>query len=66
MDITTPAYLNTPEAAEYLSISPQFLEAARVKGGGPAFIKVGRSVRYAVADLDAWMASNRRNNTAEG
>ncbi|WP_247892772.1 hypothetical protein [Azospirillum baldaniorum] len=37
----------------------------RVKGGGPKFIKHGRIVIYDVADLDAWIGSERRGSTSE-
>ena len=59
-------YLNTKQAANRLNLSKQFLEAARVKGGGPTYIKVGRAVRYSLTDLDAWMVANRRCHTGEG
>jgi predicted DNA-binding transcriptional regulator AlpA len=61
--IPTPAseYLNTEQAATYLSLSAQYLEIARHKADGtsPPFIKLPRAVRYRRADLDAWMAAQR-------
>jgi hypothetical protein len=35
------------------------LDLWRSKGGGPDYHKVGRKVLYSVADLRAFMASNR-------
>jgi excisionase family DNA binding protein len=58
-------YLTTTRAAEYLGLSRQFLEGARHKGGGPAYIKLSRAVRYRRADLDAWMLGHRRQHTAQ-
>jgi excisionase family DNA binding protein len=53
-------YLTTREAAAYLKLSRQFLEAARWRGdgSGPAYIKVGRSVRYSKPVLDTWMTAH--------
>lgn len=50
-------YLTTSEAAEYLKLSRQFLEAARHRGdgSGPPYIKLRRAVRYRLSGLDAWM-----------
>lgn len=48
-------YLDTREAAEFLGLSTQQLELWRGQGGGPAFHRVGRAVRYSVADLRGFM-----------
>ena len=48
-------YLDTREAAEFLGLSTQQLELWRGQGGGPAFHRVGRAVRYSVADLRTFM-----------
>lgn len=57
--------LNVRDAATFLGCSESFLNNARISGGGPAFIKVGRAVRYAVDDLQAWLASRRRTSTSK-
>jgi hypothetical protein len=53
-------YLTTVEAARYLKLSRQFLEAARYRadGSGPAYIKLERAVRYRRSVLDAWMTAH--------
>ena len=53
-------YLTTVEAARYLKLSRQFLEAARYRadGSGPAYIKLQRAVRYRRSALDAWMGAH--------
>lgn len=49
------------EAAEYIGMSRSYLAQARMNGNGenrtnaPPFIKIGRSVRYLVEDLDKWL-----------
>jgi hypothetical protein len=44
--------VTTKEAAERLHISPSFLAKARVTGRGPAYVKIGRAVRYSVEELE--------------
>lgn len=40
-----------------ISYSIAWFAKLAVTGGGPPFVKVGRSPRYDVADVDDWMAS---------
>jgi len=44
-------YLNTQQAAEYLGLKYGTLAGWRFYGTGPKYIKLGRSVRYRVKDL---------------
>ena len=57
-------HLRVREAAEHLRLSKSTLDKLRVYGGGPVYHKLGRTVVYAAADLDTWMASRRRGSTA--
>lgn len=41
-------------------VSPATLATWRTRGGGPAFTKIGGRVLYALADVEAWEAKNRR------
>jgi hypothetical protein len=59
----TSAYLDTRGAAEYLSVSPGWLESLRVRGGGPEYTKAGRRVIYAIHALDTWAETRRRRST---
>ena len=63
--IQPPAMLNTPDAAAYLGVQEPTLETWRCLGRGPAFVKIGRLVRYRVADLDQYIESRRVNSTAQ-
>lgn len=55
------ALLDTTAAAEYLGISESLVEKDRWVGTYKIpFVKIGRSVRYRVEDLDAWAASRVR------
>src|SRR5262245_55179156 len=44
-------YVGTREAAALLGVSVATLEALRARGKGPPFIRVGRRVRYSIAEL---------------
>jgi hypothetical protein len=58
--------LDTARAAEYCGdCSTSYLEKLRVKGGGPAYRKIGRLVRYRPADLDDWIEKGRRISTSD-
>ena len=50
--------LSRKEAAEYLGVKPQTLAAWHITGKyGLPVVKVGRSVRYRIADLERWLES---------
>jgi predicted DNA-binding transcriptional regulator AlpA len=40
-------------------MSVAFLRQARVRARGPAYFRIGRSVRYRLSDLDAWLSERR-------
>jgi len=61
----TGRLLRTDEAAEILGLSPRTLEALRVRGGGPTYLKVGRLVRYDREDIDGWLEGQRRVSTSD-
>ena len=53
------------EAAHFLRVSLSWLAKARMRGDGPPYIKIGRSIRYAEAALLQWMKSRQRLSTSE-
>lgn len=57
--------LNTQQAAAFLTLAPITLAEWRLTGKGPRFSKIGRSVRYRLDDLKAWLESRTFGNTAE-
>lgn len=65
MTPNTPAAMRPDIAAAYLSLSTQRLAKWRLFGGGPTFIKAGRSILYRRDDLDAWLASLSRKSTSD-
>jgi len=51
--------LTTADVAEHYGVSARTVEDWRHKGTGPAFIRVGKHVRYRPEDLDDHDRSNR-------
>ncbi len=56
--------LRTGAAAVYVGSTKSTLEKRRLTGGGPAYIKLGRTVVYDTRDLDEWLALRRRHSTS--
>jgi excisionase family DNA binding protein len=57
--------LTPKEAAELLKVSLSWLAKARMRGDGPAFIRIGRSIRYSELALLQWMKSHQHMSTSE-
>lgn len=62
----TQQALNEADAARYIAMSASYLRRARSEGApggrtaGPQYVKLGRSVRYLVGDLDEWLVAHRQ------
>lgn len=54
---------NTKATASYIGMSESWLRQSRLRGDGPPFFKIGRSVRYQKPQIDAWLEDHRRSNT---
>jgi excisionase family DNA binding protein len=52
--------LTINELAEKLQVSRQTLYRWSYSGEGPTVLRIGRHVRYAPADVDAWLARQRK------
>jgi excisionase family DNA binding protein len=52
------------QAAEWLSLKKKTLQAWRVHGGGPKFVKLGRCVRYIESDLEEFVAQRTLTHTS--
>lgn len=58
--------LDTPELADWLGVSHQWLEIGRNMGYGPKFKKLSsRMVRYRRGDVIAWLDERSHTSTAE-
>ena len=51
--------LNEKDAALYLGMSRIWLSQSRMRGTGPVYIKLGRTIRYSISDLDTYLESHR-------
>ena len=60
--------LTEKEAAVYIGMSVSYLRQTRIEGTlrertpGPTYVKIGRAVRYLIADLDQWLNQHRRES----
>jgi len=57
--------LTARDAANLLRLSPSWLAKARMRGDGPAYVKLGRSIRYTETGILQWMRSRQRFSTSE-
>ena len=67
IDVSThlSALLTPKEAGRLLKVSISWLAKARMRGDGPPYICIGRSVRYAETVLIHWLKSQQRFSTSE-
>ena len=52
-------WMSPRDAARYLGCTVQHLQNLRARRAGPAFVKFGRLIRYARADLDSFLLERR-------
>ena len=57
--------LTPEETTKFLGVSLSWLAKARLRGDGPRYTKIGRSVRYARSDVDAYVKARKRLSTSE-
>lgn len=43
------------QAADLLAVKPQTLRKWRMLGTGPNFVKIGRTTRYQVKEINRWI-----------
>jgi predicted DNA-binding transcriptional regulator AlpA len=55
--------LSIDQVIDLTGLSRSSLAKKRCDGTGPAFFKIGRAVKYAAGDVDAWILSRRRTST---
>jgi predicted DNA-binding transcriptional regulator AlpA len=56
--------LTEADAAARLGLKVAPLRAWRHQGRGPAFVRLGRAIRYLASDIDEFLAANRHSPTA--
>ena len=57
--------LTEKEVAERQGRAVKTLQNQRVHGAGIPFLKLGRTVRYRLADIEAWEAACTRRSTSD-
>ncbi|RZM06631.1 MAG: DNA-binding protein [Pedobacter sp.] len=57
--------LTNIQTAELLGLKPNTLEIWRVYGKGPTLRKLGRSIRYAEADILDWLDTHTCTSTSQ-
>jgi excisionase family DNA binding protein len=58
-------WLRVKPAAEYLGVGVSTLNKLRISGGGPSYSKLGATVLYDAADLDAWAEARKVCSTSQ-
>lgn len=60
------ALLTEADAAKLLTFTPRFLQARRIRGNGPPFVRISsRAIRYRRSDLLTWIEQRVRTSTAD-
>lgn len=59
-----PTLLTQEELCSYLGKSKAWAERARLEGNGPPYVKLGRTPRYRLSELEDWIDSNSRKSTS--
>jgi predicted DNA-binding transcriptional regulator AlpA len=58
--------LTEVDAAARLGLKVATLRAWRHQGRGPAFVRLGRAIRYLASDLDEFLNANRHRPQSDG
>ncbi|WP_371873162.1 helix-turn-helix transcriptional regulator [Geomonas limicola] len=53
------------DVAEMLGMTESWVEQIRLRGGGPVYHKIGKSVRYRIEDVLAWIDGQKRCSTSQ-
>lgn len=51
--------LSRRKAAAYLGCAPNTLASYEARGLAPTHMRIGSTIRYALADLDAWREAHK-------
>lgn len=65
LDVPADVWQTRKQAAAYLKLGESTLAKLFLTGDGPPAVKIGRSVRYSITDLDNWMSAHRRRSTSD-
>lgn len=57
--------LTERDVSNEFNFRPKTLQGWRLRGGGPEYVKCGRSVRYRRDAIEQWLDSRTRNSTSD-
>ena len=57
--------LSTDELAEYLGVPVKTIYEWRVAGQGPCAFRIGRHLKFAVSDVQAWLLEQRESSPGQ-
>lgn len=63
IDLKAPLITEKALAA-YLNVSLKLIQKWRYAGGGPRFVRVGRTIRYRPEDINDFVTAGLRANTS--
>ncbi len=58
-------YLSISQAGHFLHLAKGTLAKLRVRGDGPPFIKIGKTILYDKADLIEWLSARKFSSTSQ-
>lgn len=58
-------FYSAKQLSQRLNLSQVTLARMRCQGTGPAYVKLGRSVKYRWSDVERWLAECARQSTSE-
>jgi excisionase family DNA binding protein len=64
LDVAVSPLLTPAEVAERFRVSERTLEFWRYQGRGPAFVRLGKRVRYRLSDVEGFLQANRQDAEA--
>jgi predicted DNA-binding transcriptional regulator AlpA len=59
LDSPSNRTIDERDASPYIGYTKAALRAWRRQGRGPAYIRINRSIRYRIQDLDDWLQRHR-------
>ncbi|GEM_PF-3594754 len=65
-NVLVNAALTEAQLAERWNISKKTLQAWRLKGGGPEFVRIGAAIRYLVSAVSEYEITNTHSSTSSG
>lgn len=65
-NVLVSTVLTEAQLAERWYISKKTLQAWRLKGGGPEFVRIGSAIRYLLSAVSEYETNNTHSSTSSG